>query len=201
MSIKFEQAAHFSPSADGRLEHSLTYRSVTATAAAAVTTTTTVANTALAKQDCYVNTVIFCEVPRDACYRPSAPATTIITGNRCCLQSELKHGCPPAHSLHCDRLVTSRAQAGRPARLRTGHVTTALPGKPSAVVRAPQRLPSGQEVNLVTPKKWPLIASAKNEKSAKRSLNKIALPPCSGTQILPYTIFDSYFFFIQSCQP
>jgi hypothetical protein len=67
--------------ADGRLEHSLDYRTVT---------TTAVSNN---KQDCYVNTVILCEVPGEQqhCYRPSP--TTIITEKRCSLLDQCQVRC------------------------------------------------------------------------------------------------------------
>jgi hypothetical protein len=158
---------------DGRLEYGMTYRSLTGNAAA---------TTATLKQDCYVNTVIFCEVPRDACYRPTAPATTIRAA-RCCLQyggGEPKHGCSTAvpHNPLCDRVVTSRAQAAPPRPPRTNPQ------------REQWRRPSGQNVNCEQGKKLPLVvASTKKEKTAKCVLNKIALPPPSGMKDLCFFSF------------
>jgi hypothetical protein len=197
---------------DGRLEHNLTYRTVTTAAATTM---------AMAKQDCYVNTVIFCEVPGDQSLRhhssTASPTTTttVFTENRCslldqcevrcCLQQSRevgkssggKHSCCPsrtAHCRHCDLVVMTSPLARPVSQPRTNQVKT--PSKAWREQAQQQRhFAGGQEVNYrpssssrVPERKWSIIASANSEQSAKCVLNKSYVRPSyySGKQLVHY---------------
>ncbi len=147
----------------------MTYRTVTTAAAAATTV-------AMAKQDCYVNTIIFCEVPGDQSLRhhsnTASPTTTttVFTENRsslldqcevrCCLQqsrevgksSAGKHSCCPsrtAHCRHCDLVVMTSPLARPVSQPRTNQVMTpsTKAWREQAQQQQQRHYPVGQEVN------------------------------------------------------
>ncbi len=213
---------------DGRLEHSLTYRTVTTAAATAIAT-----NATIAKQDCYVNTVNFCEVPRDQSLLHSSTAsptttTTVFTENRCslldqcevrcCLQSREvgkssgdKHSCCPsrtAHCRHCDLVVMTSPLARPVSQPRTNQVKTSWREQAQQLQR---HYSGGQEANYrpssssrVPERKWSIIASANSEQSAKCVLNKSYVRPSyySGKQLVHYVTYYFWrkYLFLKLCQ-